>query len=95
MATLLYTYVTNRIGRFTISLGRKAHDLNMKLVKCQLGTTCTIEESPYTAARPDITRFAVITSIYNTGDLAASKLKGNWNLSCSQSEYDFSLPTLD
>jgi hypothetical protein len=64
----------------------------MKLAKCQLGTTCTIEESPYTAARPDITRFAVITSIYNTGDLAASKLKGNWNLSCSQSEYDFSLP---
>jgi|CZKR01.1.fsa_nt_gi hypothetical protein len=92
MATLLYTYVTNRIGRFTISLGRKAHKLNLTLAQPVIGSDCKLEPRVVSPSRPDVTRFFLIVSLNNTGDLAATKLKGNCAITCSESTHNRTLP---
>ena len=92
IATLAVAYIAHRIGRIQIRFMREAHDLNLKLATCQIGSGCTISLKPYIANRPDVLRYEIVTSIYNAGDLAAKDLKGNWNLSCSESGCNCSRP---
>ena len=91
-ATLISAFVGQRIGRIQISFMRKAHDLNVKLAECQMGTDCTMTLEAFIPSRPDVRRYIISTRIYNAGDLAARNLKGTWNLTCSESVYNRSRP---
>jgi hypothetical protein len=92
VATLISAFVAERVGRLQISFMRKAHDLNVKLAECQIGTDCTMALKAFIPSRQDVRRFIISTIIYNAGDLAARDLKGTWSLSCSQSAYNRSRP---
>jgi hypothetical protein len=91
-ATLVGAFVAHRIGRIQISFMRQAHDLTVKLAKCQIGSTCKIALRIHNVSGPDVSRYIVTTSIHNAGELAARDIKGKWDLSSSEQSYDCSRP---
>jgi hypothetical protein len=94
LLTLFGIYIAQRTGFLQISIMSKAHELNAKLATCQIGTTCRIELRFPSPGRPDVGRYFIIASLYNTGKLAAKKLKGNCKLSCSESIHDRTIPII-
>lgn len=89
-ATLLAAYVAHKIGRLQIKFMRHAHELNVQLATCQIGSKCRIE-SRAVNNRP-FSRYWLLISLYNTGQLAATKLKGNCTVVCSDSVHDRQIP---
>jgi hypothetical protein len=92
LATIGGIVFARQIGVLQIHWAREAFNLNMKLAQCNVGTRCRLSLQPFSPSRPDITRYEIVTSIYNAGDLAACNLKGQWKVSCSDARYDCSVP---
>jgi len=88
-ATLLTALIAHKLGWIQISLAKKAHKLNVNLATPKIGTTVKIEGRN---VRPDVIRYFMVTTIYNEGQLAAEKLHGNWNLACSDSSQNRTIP---
>ncbi|MGH9746629.1 MAG: hypothetical protein ACRD59_11045 [Candidatus Acidiferrales bacterium] len=81
-ATLVCALVANRIGLLQIGFMRKAHDLTVKKATPKINSR--MEITPFHPVhRPDVTRYAVNTTIYNDGDLVARNLEGEWKLTAS------------
>jgi hypothetical protein len=92
LAALGGIVLARQVGILQIHWAREAFNLNVKLAQCNVGTRCRIGLRPFSLSRPDITRYEIVASIYNAGDLAASNLKGEWKLSCSDAVYNCSMP---
>lgn len=93
-ATLLGILLTHRMGWIQIRLLRRENALNLAKTAPKIGTSVSLEERKN--PNQPICTLVIITSIYNEGDLAISNLKGNWNLTCSKSGFNRTIPiTLD
>src|ERR1700728_3613880 len=90
LIALAGVYVAHRVGWIQVSIMRREQSLNLAKSTPKLGTLIRMEERKH-ATHP-VSTLVIITSIYNEGDLAASNLKGNWNLSCSESGFNRSIP---
>ncbi len=88
-AVLVTAYVMHRIGRIQISFMHKGHDFNLQKGIPKIGSSVRLEER-----RPQgyVRRYFLITTIYNEGEFPAANLNGHWNLSCSQSGHDRTIP---
>jgi hypothetical protein len=89
-ATLVCAWVAQRIGWLQISFMKKEHALNIIKAAPKVGTSVWFKEREH-PGQPGKLLF-ICTSIYNEGDLAASNLKGNWKLSCSDKRFDVAIP---
>jgi len=88
-ATLLGEFIAHKLGWIQISVMKKAHQLNINLATPKIGATVIIERQ---AISPTVYRYFLLTTIYNEGRLAAEKINGNWNLSCSDSGQNRVIP---
>jgi hypothetical protein len=91
-AALVGTLVLHKVGWIQISIMRKAHKLNVNLATPKIDAVVKIERRTPTSTRPDVVRYFLLTTIHNEGQLAAAKINGNWNLSCSDSGQDRVIP---
>src|ERR1700678_651725 len=82
VATLLGALIAHKVGILQITIARKAHELNVTKAVPKIGTSVQLEER--NATNHPVTLLHIVTRIYNEGDLPASNLKGEWQLSCSQ-----------
>jgi hypothetical protein len=89
-ATLLGILFAHRMGWIQINIMRQEHTLNLAKTTPKVSTLVRLEERKH-STHP-VSTLVIITSIYNEGDLAASNLKGDWSLSCSESGFNRSIP---
>jgi hypothetical protein len=83
-------YATQRLGWIQVSILRGEQSLNLAKATPKIGTLVRLEDRK-NPVHP-VSTLVIVTSVYNEGDLAASNLKGNWNLSCSESVFNRSIP---
>lgn len=76
--------LAQRMGQIQITIARREHVLNVTKAMPKVGTSVTLKDQMHGA----VGVLVVVTRIYNEGDLAASHLKGNWNLTCSESGFN-------
>jgi hypothetical protein len=88
-ATLFCGFIAHKVGLIQITLMREAHTLNVKKATPKLNSRVSI--APFhPETRPDMTRYAIHTKIYNDGDLVARKLEGEWKLTASDGIHESS-----
>jgi len=88
-ATLLCGYIADKIGWIQINILREAHTLNVRKATPRINSR--VEVQPFHPIhRPDVTRYAIRTKIYNDGDLVARNLEGEWKLTASHGINDAS-----
>lgn len=92
VATLVSAFVANRVGRLQIVWMKRGYELNAKLAIPKVWAEVRIERRTPNSSRPDVIRYFLITTFHNDGDLAAKKVEGNWNLTCSENLQDRSIP---
>ncbi|MGA8013331.1 MAG: hypothetical protein WB949_12960 [Candidatus Acidiferrales bacterium] len=88
-ATLLGILLAHRFGLIQISLMKREHALNISKAAQKIGTSVCFEQRQH-PTHP-VKNLYIVTDIYNQGDLAASKLEGNWKLSCSENSLNRTL----
>jgi len=81
-ATLACAYVAHRVGWIQVRIKREAHIPNPKKAMPKVNSRVLLVMF-HPTDRPDVTRYAVYTKIYNDGDLVARKLEGEWKLMAS------------
>lgn len=86
---LLGVWVTQSIGWIQIEIAGREHGLNLAKTVPKIGTTVSLEDRK--SSTHPVSTLVIITTIYNEADSAASQLKGNWQLTCSQSVLNRSL----
>jgi hypothetical protein len=90
LITLLGVYVAYRIGWIQVTIMRREQALNLARTLPKIGTSVCFEDRKN--PNHPVSTLVIITSIYNEGELAASQLTGNWNLSCSKIGFNRSIP---
>lgn len=83
-------YVAHHFGWIQVSIMRREQSLNLAKTTPKIGTSIRLKEQKH-PTHP-VSTLVIVTSIYNEGDLAASNLTGDWNLSCSESGFNRSIP---
>lgn len=81
-ATLACAYIAHRAGWVQIGIIRDAHVRDLKKATPKVNSRVLLVMF-HPTNRPDVTRYAVYTKIYNDGDLVARKLEGEWKLTAS------------
>ena len=81
-ATLLSGFIAHRIGWIQIGINRQSLALHVKKATPRINSRMVLKKF-HPAGRPDVTRYAIHTKIYNDGDLVARALEGEWKLTAS------------
>ena len=84
VAALAAVAVGYWIGRKQGQDGERAYQLSLRRAVPRIGTRMELVASPVDNVSRQIL-YSIQTTIYNDGDLVASKLEGNWKLSSSYS----------
>jgi hypothetical protein len=76
-------WVAHTYGWIQIRIAAQELELNTTKATPKIGTTVRIEKRQI-PSQSNLCIIYIVTHIYNEGDLAASKIDGDWKLSCSK-----------
>lgn len=84
-------WVAHTVGWLQIRIAAQELDLNITKAVPKIGTTVRIEKRQI-PSHPNIWVLDIVTHIDNEGDLAASKINGDWKLLCSKNVLNRTFP---
>jgi hypothetical protein len=79
-------WVAHTNGWIQIRIMALEHGLNVAKSIPKIGTTVRIEKREISSH--SVWVLDIVTRIYNEGDLAASKINGDWKLTCSENVFN-------
>src|SRR4029077_18730289 len=90
LTTLVVGWAAHEIGWIQVRIAAEAHDLNVSKAVPKIGTTTRVEKREITSHT--VWLLHIVTRLYNEGELAASKIRGEWKLSSINGAFNHTIP---